>query len=344
MDAEVVAAEVVAAEVVAAEVVAAEVMAAEVDTEQVELIDAMLFDAYVTVYKFAKNIVYERVCHEFNVTEESLLVKNVLTNLWSVLDYCCFTLYCSVCDTPPTPKIGRQLGFPYDKPTKWAKKLKLEEKNFSRFVKVFDKLQLQNTNPDAIDFHRLHYLRNAFTHRMMRPTFTVKFNEESKEEAVPRESNEEAVESNKEAVESNIEAVESNKGAVESNKGAVESNKEAVSVESNEETKLRKCIETSPLYLEVEVPAEPWNDESQKTVTISMLDFLMDACKKVKEIRDAILNGELRQQKFDDKFEFVMTATEFICKKNKDFKKKLEHLHLRCYGLDGDYENTFDDA
>jgi hypothetical protein len=292
---EVMAAEVVAAEVMAAEVVAAEVMAAEVDTEQVELIDAMLSDAYATVYKFiAKNIVYKRVGHEFKGTEESLLAKNVVTNLWSVLDYCCFTLYCSVCDKPPTPKIGRRLGFPNcddkSKLTTWAKRLNLVN-NLSRFVTVFNELQLQNTNSDAINFHRLHYLRNAYTHRTVRVIPTPELNEET--------------------------------------------------VESRE---LQKYVNTSAIHLKVKVPAEPWKDESQETVTISMLDFLMDACKKVKEIRDAILSGELRQQRFDEKFEFAMTATEFTSKKNKAFKKKLEHLHLRCYGLDGDFGNTVDDA
>jgi hypothetical protein len=288
--------------------VVAEVMAADIEVDkQVELIDAMLFDAYATVYKFiAKNIVYVEVSHEFNYKEESLLAKNVLTNLWSVLDYCCFTLYCSVCDKPPTPKIGRQLGFPYDKLdgagareklTKWAKEaLKLGDTKFSEFMEAFDQLrdtkfsdsaelQQQSKKIDAIDFHRLHYLRNAFTHR----TMTIE---------------------------------------------------ETAHVKSEQ---LKKRGVTSPsISLAIKVPAEPWKDESQTTDTVSMLDFLMSACERVQEIRDMILS-KLKQQKFEEKFEFKVTATEFTCKKKKDFKyfeKELKHLHLRCYGLDGDYDDS----
>lgn len=147
--------------------------------DQVKAIDSMLLNAYGTCYKFeAKCTLYDEVNYEFPPegelpVKELLLAKNVLMNLWSVLDYCCVALYCEFCDIR-APKVARQIKFPYGKDNlnTWAKKnLKLDDKNLSKFVKALEAVQLKSPSeqdaetPGTLHLPRLHFLRNALTHR-----------------------------------------------------------------------------------------------------------------------------------------------------------------------------------
>ena len=61
---------------------------------QIQMIDNLLLNAYGTVYKVAaKQLVYRSSAYDLSPIEEILSAKNLFSNLWSILDFCCTILY-----------------------------------------------------------------------------------------------------------------------------------------------------------------------------------------------------------------------------------------------------------
>ena len=81
---------------------------------EIAVVDYLLLNAYGTVYKMAaKYLNYRDMGYELSLTAEMLLTKNVVTNLWSVLDYCC-KIFRYQYAGPPTPEEARMIKFPCD--------------------------------------------------------------------------------------------------------------------------------------------------------------------------------------------------------------------------------------
>lgn len=263
--------------------------------EQVKAIDNMLLNAYGTSYKFAaKSIVFVKVGHDFSPVEELLTAKNILSNLWSVLDHCSFALYSSFYGTP-MPKVAREIKFQFKKNENelndWAKKkLNLGGKDYHKFVDALRDVPLKDPEVDATskEFHRLHYLRNLFTHR----TVDI-IDEDLTHQKVPN--------------------------------------------------MLKKLGVEPEISLMINVPEKPWSDLSNAEEPVPLLNVLMRSCKIVEVIRDKLLS-QVGGKKFKDKFDFVFNEEMLeITAFESDYKivthYDLVHLHLKCYGLDG--ENNY---
>ncbi len=154
---------------------------------QVAAIDNILLNAYGTVYKMAvKNFRLPENSYQLSKTEEMLSAKNVVSNLWSVLDYCCMTLHYKYHDIP-TPTKARRIKFPCDheglsyssnpaEVKKWGKKIEqiVEQESaavtldYEQFKSLFSEVQFKKEGPvteDITAFYQLHFLRNMLTHQ-----------------------------------------------------------------------------------------------------------------------------------------------------------------------------------
>ena len=95
--------------------------------KQIDAIDNLLINAYGTVLKSkVKREMYVMKSYDLLEMEEMLLAKNLYSNLWSVLDYCCTIIYCWYNNRIPNPEEGRELKlqfpcyFKFDTdPEKW---------------------------------------------------------------------------------------------------------------------------------------------------------------------------------------------------------------------------------
>ncbi len=161
-------------------------LSSEVDAfikDQVNAIDNILLNAHGTVYKFAvKQIICADIEYLVSRTEEILSAKNLVSNLWSVLDFCCTILYSYYNNRLPTLKQGMQIKFPcYFSKTnetheEWEKKRletmlqpEVSAEMLSSLSGIFQHVQLKNVgedadnSPDVYYFYLLHFLRNTLT-------------------------------------------------------------------------------------------------------------------------------------------------------------------------------------
>ena len=82
-------------------------------SEQIDAIDRMLFNAYGTTYKIAAKYLVQKNCMIcLDEMEELLLVKTLVTNLWSILDYCCILYSTKNTETRPNPVDARNICVP----------------------------------------------------------------------------------------------------------------------------------------------------------------------------------------------------------------------------------------
>ena len=129
-------------------------------SQQIEAIDRMLFNAYGTTYKIAAKYLVQKKCMIWlNEIDELLQVKMLVTNLWSILDYCCILYSTKDTKTRPNPVKARNISVPITFEGK-AKKKKTYECDG-----LFEDLQFAQKTEDMETFYRLHFLRNALTHR-----------------------------------------------------------------------------------------------------------------------------------------------------------------------------------
>ena len=131
---------------------------------QIDVIDRMLFNAYGTVYKIAaKYIMYKEIGHQWSEMEELLCVKNLLSNLWSVLDYCCILLYAKKNNIVPNAAQSRKISVPCHFGGKPKVALVPDIEN------AFKDVQYKNNMDESIEkvktFYWLHFLRNIFSHK-----------------------------------------------------------------------------------------------------------------------------------------------------------------------------------
>ena len=157
---------------------------------QVDAIDDILLNAYGTVYKFdIKQIISASGEYVLSQTEDVLSAKNLFSNLWSVLDFCCAVIYSHHNNSLPTLDQGFKIKFPCKFPKNnnsmsfedwktWERKKLMEvlddedvtDEHLQHFDGVFQHVQFKNKRADEITgskvyyFYLLQYLRNTLTH------------------------------------------------------------------------------------------------------------------------------------------------------------------------------------
>ena len=186
---------------------------------QIVAIDKLLINAYGTVLK--SRVRHKLYKSELSKDEEMLLAKNLYSNLWSVLDYCCTIIYCWHHNEIPNPQEGRECKFAttfkFNKNLEeWEKeelnrillREELKEKRkeykegeykkreqewiYDELIGKYDKLkgilyEIQRTahNKPRKYFYLLHFLRNQLIHRSIQ--FQLDFSREKVEIKVPEE-------------------------------------------------------------------------------------------------------------------------------------------------------------
>lgn len=298
--------------------------------DQVKTIDRLLLNAYGTVYKLiAKNVAYRnRLCppHE---REEMLIAKNLISNLWSVLEYCCIVLRWHFNKGELKSLIlSKNNHFPCnfkadireEKGKKeWEKehlkkmilRKSISDDEYKDFKASFgDALShVQHTWPTHGErtkvevkekwktFYWLHFLRNTIAHSNMQ----IKGRDERKKIA-------------------------------------------ALDPEKNKHSKCQGI--TTVLAVTIRVPTTPWNT-SESTKQIPLLDFLFDACRLVKKCRNKILT-KMGYETFKNSYGFILNETT----KNRATELNITVLllneptppvpvyytHLNCYGIEQDLE------
>lgn len=271
---------------------------------QTEVIDRMLLNAYGTTYKIAaKYLIYQEISHEWSATEELLLAKNLVTNLWSVLDYACYLLYVTK-NGKPSSKIARKIAapcyFPKKKVPKEDKAQKVaahageaqtgrktqkattnEEATLLEIEALFQDLQYseeKQASDDVFTYYRLHFLRNTFTHR----TIIVTGNSE---EQIP--------------------------------------------------AMLQGITRTVPeVAVSIQLPKSPWESDLEHFETVSLLDFLFKSCELVKKQRNKILQNTFQ---FGIRLESEQLVVQFP---DTSMVQNHKDLHLKCYGLEQEYEEA----
>lgn len=279
-------------------------------TEQINAVDFMLLNAFGTTYKLALKI-SNFVRNEFTLSEveEMLSAKNILSNLGSVLDYCCIILHCSYNNEELTMSEARKqnikfpVKFSNEDKESWEKKElkrligeKFDEQVYEKFKGVFSNLMYQDkpANDCTWMFYTLRFLRNSLTH--CRSDFIIKGDAE---EIMPR--------------------------------------------------LLETHQMEAQIYINVHVPDEPWNekskDERHNYVCRPLLDVLHESCQLVRDVRDAILTS-LGHQKFETKYNFKFECNSTVLRiesegrlphsENSIAKLHRDCLHFECYGIVGD--------
>lgn len=269
---------------------------------EITAVDNMIFNAYGTVYKLAVKYASARhLAYKLSSTEEMLSAKNVVTNLWSVLDYCCIILH-SKHNGVPTPKKASSIKFPcYCKQAtqqelaEWernlyVKMLGLPICDYIKFKGAFSGIQkFQNeqhaSHADTLTFYRLHFLRNTLTHNT---TYIYK--------------------------------------------GRVD-------FQTLNTPDFKKITtENDTQVMTIEVPKEPWSEKAwsekaQEVDNIPLLDVLFQACKVVEDRRDKLLHT-LDEGKFSRKYAFNVTEKHLtVTFDDEGYKMQHSHLHLECYGM-----------
>lgn len=144
-------------------------------SQQIEAIDRMLFNCYGTTYKIAAKYLVQKTCMIWlNEIDELMLVKLLVTNLWSILDYCCILYFAKHINRRPNPVEARNISVPI---TFQKKKQKRKEAGLCDIL--FKDLQYTVQNSKTETFYRLHFLRNALTHR------TVVITDRDREDSFP---------------------------------------------------------------------------------------------------------------------------------------------------------------
>ena len=112
------------------------------EKQQIEAIDRMLFNAFGTAYKIAaKYLIYKDIGHQWSASEELLMAKNLVTNLWSVMDYCCILIYTRSVRRRPDPATARQISTPCYFPS-----MRRQGAIIHQIDDMFQDLQYTNTN------------------------------------------------------------------------------------------------------------------------------------------------------------------------------------------------------
>lgn len=274
-------------------------------TKQILAIDNLLMNAYGTMYKSAvKHCYYDEYELNFSKMGEMLLAKNLQSDLWSVLDYCCTLVYYWYHKKIPTPSIQRQLSFPciFDKKLllsdEWEKDklkemlgvVKLDDSKYQKLKGVFHEVQYNGGYPTQENehFYLLHFLRNRLTHGSLQFEYNC-------QEQTPVRS-----------------------------------------------VALKQLGMTANVLTTIEIPQFqfPWLRDTK--LYRSLLDIHYGCCKFVEKFRDNIIRRlELSQPTFEETVELKLLTKEKKLKLNKSeicyFK-----LHFKCYGLEG--EENFTDT
>lgn len=271
---------------------------------QVVVVDSMLLNAYGTVHKMAvKYISFQDLSYELSATEEMLSAKNLVSNLWSVLDYCCIILHYKFRGTP-TPSKARGISFPCDckksifreSAVEWERKKidgLLSDGAYERiggFENVFSSIQLQEGAVpwETLTFYQLHFLRNTLTHN------TINIHQE-------RSSH-------------RLEIFQ------HCNIGTTETH----------------------AAMTIRVPREPWNKANLSSETVPLLDVLFRACKVVEDRRDKLMHT-IGERKFSDKYAFNLTNEHLIVTLNaidpREYRVRYNQLHLECYGIEAELKD-----
>ena len=305
---------------------------------QIVAIDKLLYNAYGTILKSrVRHKQYKKKLHVLSKDEEMLLTKTLLSDLWSVLDYCCTILYCWYHNEIPNPQEGRECHFnttfdfdenleEWEKGTltrMLRKKEEIKEKRikyknpkkekgkyiieiYDELIGEYDKLkgilyeiQRVGLNKPRKDFYLLHFLRNQLVHRSIQ--FQLDFSQKK---------------------------------------------------------------------VNIKVPEEPWNNASCDDLdgykAKSLIDINLRCWKVAKEYRDKVIDKldirrpdprdrdqqrqdlqpyHLRQQPqleaFEELYQLKIRGKKFI-KAFAKGKYKTADLHLSCYGLDGKFKEILD--
>ena len=274
---------------------------------QIAVVDNMLLNAWGTVYKMAvKYLDFEVYTYELSRTEELLIAKNLVSNLWSVLEYCCIVL-CYKYHGIPKPADARKIGFPCDRyvlncsPSqedvmKWElgqleAKLNMElplKVYEEKFKGAFSDVQFQGgvATDDVKHFYRLNFLRNTLTHQR------------------------------------------------------IDINGDNVQGHYPEIFRVHGIGRNARAFVTVKLPIEPWVPNSTNMKPEPLLDVLYQACKVVESRRNKLL-GVLEQGVFRDRFDFkfseeVLKIMFTQMEVNSECPIRCNDLHLECYGLEAE--------
>lgn len=266
---------------------------------------SLLLNAYGTMYKFAvKTVSYQRIGYALSPTEETLSAKNVLSNLWSVLDYCCIMLFCHHRRRLPNTQEARRIKFPCDftelsrpevDPERWERQkisqivgLDISDEDYAQLEGIFLPVQNRVLGFGPVDsltshFYMLHFLRNTLTHTPIPVDF-------------------------KQGVTDAPEILQLNN------------------------------MPTVNLGAQISVPTHPWLDQSRNdrsTYTpCSLLDILYNSCQVVERLRDEILR-RLQITPFHIHFPFQLTTERLTLNAESCF---WGNLHLDCYGVEAEFK------
>ena len=277
-------------------------------SSQVNAIDDILLNGYGTVYKFAiKRVISAQSEYVLSQTEERLSAKNLFSNLWSVLDFCCSILYCCHNNKLPTLEQGMKIKFPCNfnggvSIEGWEKRKisgilqkEVAVEVLSSLQGIFSHVQFRNggeadQSHDVYYFYLLQYLRNTLTHNSIDIVFSP-----NHDKLVP----------------------------------------EVPDIWRD----LGKEVNVSSQIL---VPTKPWLDSSRNNRSSHQckpfLDVLYNVCQVVEKCRDQILATTPWQKTFREKYTFELTNSQLIITHGNDKPMKLYHqgLHLECYGVEAE--------
>ena len=92
--------------------------------------------------------------------------------------------------------------------------------------------------------------------------------------------------------------------------------------------------------VDIQVPSTPW-DQAANITSMPLLNLLLNACKLVKERRDWIIVNQLALARpFEDKFRFTFIRDELrVTFEHTTTVIRHKDLHLKCYGLEKEYED-----
>lgn len=271
---------------------------------QIAAVDNMLLNAWGTVYKMAvKYLDYNILSYELSHTEELLSAKNLVANLWSVLEYCCIIL-CYRYHGIPSPARARKIHFPCDyhklprspqlvedEVVEWEKKqlkpiaeLPLEVYN-KEFQGAFSDVQFKGrADSSTRAFYWLHFLRNTLVHQ------SINITAEDKDRHRP--------------IIFEVHNIDRNAQAA----------------------------------ITVELPVKPWEKNSTDKEPVPLLDVLYQACEVVQNRRDKLM-GVIGEEKFMNKFDFDFSekVLEILFRQVATrCPIRCNQLHLECYGMEAD--------
>ena len=299
-------------------------MAVHYVERQREAIDSLLMNAYGTVYKFAvKNSWYFKIGCSLNPMKEMQLAKMLVSNLWSVLDYCCAILFYTAHRRQPTPEEARHVKFPCDitgqllqpqadaqtwerQRISWilGRNRVIGHRQYTAWRGIFLRVQnqLRGQGPvqeQVADFYLLHYLRNTLVHR----SILIDFRQEDCQYL------------------SNVLQL--------------------------------RTLQGMSVNALVDLPTHPWLDESRNNsnthVKASLFDVLYRSCRFVEECRDDMLRRlQTRQivdaEPFQTHYQLQLTSTELTLNiaTNTTARCLWNLLHLDCYGIEAEFKEELD--